>query len=85
MREVFLAMMTEETMLKLIDLNAELAKLKMLQGRTPQTMRAERQGSSAQLAPYRDGAIFATATAGGSGTATATNSYISSMARRRCI
>jgi mannose-6-phosphate isomerase-like protein (cupin superfamily) len=47
-------------MTTLIDLNAELAKLKMLQGRPPQTTRAERQGSSAQLAPYRDGALFTT-------------------------
>jgi mannose-6-phosphate isomerase-like protein (cupin superfamily) len=45
-------------MVTVIDLTSELAELKMLQGRTPQTTRAERQGSSAQLAPYRDGAIF---------------------------
>jgi uncharacterized cupin superfamily protein len=45
-------------MATLIDLNAELAKLKMLQGRTPQTTLAEREGTAAQLAPYRDGAIF---------------------------
>ena len=51
-------------MATLIDLNAELAKLKMLRGRTPQTTRAERQGSSAQLTPYRDGAIFTTKFAG---------------------
>ena len=51
-------------MATLIDLNAELAKLKMLRERTPQTTRAERQGSSAQLTPYRDGAIFTTKFAG---------------------
>ena len=45
-------------MITLIDLPAELAKLKMLQGRTPQTTRAEREGTSAQVAPYRDGHIF---------------------------
>jgi mannose-6-phosphate isomerase-like protein (cupin superfamily) len=36
----------------------------MLRERTPQTTRAERQGSSAQLTPYRDGAIFTTKFAG---------------------
>jgi len=51
-------------MATLIDLNTELAKLKMLRERTPQTTRAERQGSSAQLTPYRDGAIFTTKFAG---------------------
>jgi len=54
-------------MATLIDLNAELTKLKMLRERTPQTTRAERQGSSAQLAPYRDGAIFTTKFAGEGG------------------
>jgi|HubBroStandDraft_5_1064220.scaffolds.fasta_scaffold364144_2 mannose-6-phosphate isomerase-like protein (cupin superfamily) len=43
-----------------IDLTAELAKLTMLQGRTPQTTSADRMGSSVQLAPYRDGALFTT-------------------------
>ena len=45
-------------MTTVIDLTAELAKLKMLQGRTPQTTSADRAGTSAQLAPYRDGALF---------------------------
>ena len=54
-------------MATLIDLNAELAKLTMLRGRTPHTTRAERQGSSAQLAPYRDGALFTTKFAGEGG------------------
>ena len=45
-------------MITIIDLNAELAKLTMLRGRTPRTTRAEREGTAAQLAPYRDGAIF---------------------------
>ena len=54
-------------MATLIDLNTELTKLKMLRERTPQTTRAERQGSSAQLAPYRDGAIFTTKFAGEGG------------------
>lgn len=43
-----------------IDLTAELAKLTMLQDRTPQTTSADRADSSAQLAPYRDGALFTT-------------------------
>jgi mannose-6-phosphate isomerase-like protein (cupin superfamily) len=51
-------------MVTLIDLNAELAKLKMLQGRTPHTTSAERAGSSARLGPYRDGTIFASKSAG---------------------
>jgi mannose-6-phosphate isomerase-like protein (cupin superfamily) len=45
-------------MTTVIDLTAELAKLTMLRGRTPQTTSADRAGSSAQLAPYRDGALF---------------------------
>jgi mannose-6-phosphate isomerase-like protein (cupin superfamily) len=48
----------EGNMTTVIDLNAELAKLTMLHGRTPQTTSVERVGSSAELAPYRDGALF---------------------------
>jgi mannose-6-phosphate isomerase-like protein (cupin superfamily) len=48
----------------IIDLNAELAKLTMFRGLTPQTTRAERQGSAALLGPYRDGIIFAGKNAG---------------------
>jgi mannose-6-phosphate isomerase-like protein (cupin superfamily) len=51
-------------MVTVIDLKAELAKLTMLRGRTPQTSTAERKGSAAQLARYRDGAIFASKSAG---------------------
>ncbi|HEU0217858.1 MAG TPA: cupin domain-containing protein [Stellaceae bacterium] len=54
-------------MATVIDLNAEMARLKMLQDRTPQTTRAERAGSSAQVAHYRDGAIFTTKFAGEGG------------------
>ena len=46
-------------MLTIIDLNAELAKLRMLHGRTPETPAAERAGAFARLAPYRDSAINA--------------------------
>jgi mannose-6-phosphate isomerase-like protein (cupin superfamily) len=48
----------------IIDLNAELAKLTMFRGRTPQSTMAERQGSSARLASYRDGALLTTKFAG---------------------
>lgn len=51
----------------LIDLNAELAKLKMLRNRTPQMTRAERAGSAGEVAPYRDGAVFASKFAGSGG------------------
>jgi mannose-6-phosphate isomerase-like protein (cupin superfamily) len=44
-------------MLTILDMTAELAKLKMLHGRTPETPEAERQGAFARLAPYRDSAI----------------------------
>ena len=46
-------------MLTILDMNAEFAKLKMLQGRRPETPEAERQGAFARLAPYRDSAINA--------------------------
>src|SRR6266704_1870969 len=48
----------------IIDLNAELAKLTMFRGRTPRSTMADRKGSGARLAPYRDGALFATRFAG---------------------
>ena len=51
-------------MATIIDLTAKLATLTMLRDRTPQTTRAERQGSSRNLAEYRDGAIFTTSFAG---------------------
>jgi mannose-6-phosphate isomerase-like protein (cupin superfamily) len=47
-------------MLTITDLNAELAKLSLLRGRTPQTTAAERveKRALARLMPYRDGAVF---------------------------
>jgi mannose-6-phosphate isomerase-like protein (cupin superfamily) len=48
----------------IIDLNAELAKLTMFRGRTPQSTMADRKGSGARLAPYRDGALFSNKFAG---------------------
>jgi mannose-6-phosphate isomerase-like protein (cupin superfamily) len=51
-------------MTTLIDLNAELAKLKMFRDRTPTSTRAERAGSSSRLASYRDATIFASKSAG---------------------
>jgi mannose-6-phosphate isomerase-like protein (cupin superfamily) len=48
----------------IIDLNADLAKLTMFHGRTPASTMADRRGSAARLAPYRDGALTATKFAG---------------------
>jgi mannose-6-phosphate isomerase-like protein (cupin superfamily) len=48
----------------IIDLNAELAKLTMFRGRTPQSTMADRKGSSARLASYRDGGLSITKFAG---------------------
>ena len=48
----------------IIDLNAELAKLTMFRGRTPQSTIADRKGSAAQLASYRDGALLTSKFAG---------------------
>jgi mannose-6-phosphate isomerase-like protein (cupin superfamily) len=53
-------------MLTVTDLNAELAALNTMRGRTPQTTATEREEtrSFARLMPYRDGAIFITKFAG---------------------
>jgi mannose-6-phosphate isomerase-like protein (cupin superfamily) len=51
-------------MIKVIDLNAEFAKLTMLKERSPTTTQAEKNGAIARLAPYRDGAIFMSKFAG---------------------
>ena len=48
----------------IIDLNAEVAKLTMFRGQTPQTTRAERKGSTTQLARYRDGLLLLGKSAG---------------------
>ena len=48
----------------IIDLNAELAKLTVFRGRTPQSTMADRKGSGGRLALYRDGALFTTKFAG---------------------
>jgi mannose-6-phosphate isomerase-like protein (cupin superfamily) len=48
----------------IVDVNAELAKLTMFRGRTPRSTMADRQGSAARLAPYRDGFLSATKFAG---------------------
>jgi quercetin dioxygenase-like cupin family protein len=47
----------------IIDLNAELAKLTMFR-RTPQSTMADRKGSVARLASYRDGLLLAIKAAG---------------------
>jgi mannose-6-phosphate isomerase-like protein (cupin superfamily) len=48
----------------IVDLNAGLAKLTMFRGRTPQSTMADRKGSAARLASYRDGALTTTKFAG---------------------
>jgi mannose-6-phosphate isomerase-like protein (cupin superfamily) len=48
----------------IIDLNAELAKLTLFRGRTPQSTMADRRGSAARLASYRDGGLSITKFAG---------------------
>jgi mannose-6-phosphate isomerase-like protein (cupin superfamily) len=48
----------------IIDLNTEHARLTMFRGRTPQSTMAERKGSAARLASYRDGALTTTKFAG---------------------
>src|SRR3984893_5948406 len=48
----------------IIDLNAELAKLTMFRGQTPQSTMADRKGSAARLASYRDGGLSITKFAG---------------------
>jgi len=48
----------------IVDLDAELAKLTMFRGRTPQSTMAERKGSAARLASYRDGGLGITKFAG---------------------
>ena len=48
----------------IIDLNAELMKLTMFRCRTPQSTMADRQGSAARLASYRDGGLSITKFAG---------------------
>jgi mannose-6-phosphate isomerase-like protein (cupin superfamily) len=46
-------------MIRILDLKAEFAKLTMLRGRTPLMGEAEKKGAFANVAPYRDGGIFA--------------------------
>ncbi len=48
----------------IIDLNAQLAKLTMFRGRTPRSTTADRRGSAARLASFRDGALTTTKFAG---------------------
>src|ERR1700720_4656900 len=52
--------LTEGSVITVIDLNSELAKLPMLRGRRPETTEAERKASGAfvTLAPFRDGNIY---------------------------
>jgi mannose-6-phosphate isomerase-like protein (cupin superfamily) len=56
----------EGGMITVLDLKAELSKLSLLRGRTPQTTEVERKASGgfATLAPFRDGNIFSAKFAG---------------------
>ena len=71
-------------MLTIMDLKAELAKLTMLRGRTPETPTAERERAFARLAPCRDGAIFAGKFVGESAWERHPNGDGSSTAPQRC-
>ena len=51
-------------MVAVIDLKQEFAGLAMMKNRTPTSSDAERKGSGARLAPYRDGALFSAKFAG---------------------
>ena len=51
-------------MVQVVNLNAEFAQLRTLEGRTPTTNAAARQDSFSALLPYRDGAVFAAKFAG---------------------
>ena len=53
-------------MITILDLKAEVGKLTLLRGRTPQMTEVERKGSGAfaTLAPFRDGNIFSAKFAG---------------------
>jgi mannose-6-phosphate isomerase-like protein (cupin superfamily) len=50
----------EVTMVTILDLKTEFAKLNLLRGRTPEMTEADRKGSGgfATLAPFRDGNIY---------------------------
>ena len=48
----------------LVDVSAEFEKLTTFRNRTPASTRADRAGSSTQLAQYRDATIFANKSAG---------------------
>ncbi len=53
-------------MITIVDLKAELGKLTMLHGRTPQMTESDRKGTNAfaTLTPFRDGNIFSAKFAG---------------------
>src|SRR5436305_497631 len=56
--------MVEKQMVRVVNLIAELAQLRTLEGRTPTTDAAARQDSFSALLPYRDGAVFGAKFAG---------------------
>lgn len=52
------------TVPSVVDFDVELAKLTMFRGRTPESTIADRAGSTARLAVYRDGAVLVSKWAG---------------------
>jgi mannose-6-phosphate isomerase-like protein (cupin superfamily) len=52
------------TVPSVVDFDVELAKLTMFRGRTPESTIADRAGSTARLAAYRDGAVLISKWAG---------------------
>ena len=54
----------QSRMPSIIDVGAEAAKLTMFRGQTPRTTRAQRKGSTTQLARYRDGLLLLGKSAG---------------------
>ena len=68
----------------IIDLNAELAKLTMFRGRTPQSTMADRKGSAARLASYRDGALLTSKFAGKGHWESTSRRRADSHPRRHC-
>jgi mannose-6-phosphate isomerase-like protein (cupin superfamily) len=51
-------------MIAIINIKAELERLRMLEGRSPTSTPAEKEGAIVSLARFRDGAIFAAKFAG---------------------
>jgi mannose-6-phosphate isomerase-like protein (cupin superfamily) len=68
----------------IVDLNAELAKLTMFRGRTPQSTIGDRKGSAARLASYRDGVLTTSKFAGKGHWGITSRRRVDSHTRRHC-